>query len=64
MRSFRQFTYWIIIVKLGSINRNKPLDPYKEEFEGPYLVNTRSYYARESVNYIAANGISSYMKKV
>jgi cullin 1 len=52
-----------ITVKLGSINKNKPLEIYKEDFEMPFLSNTREYYARESSSFIAANGVSSYMKK-
>jgi NAD dependent epimerase/dehydratase family enzyme len=48
---------------LGSINKTKPLDIYKEDFETPFLANTRDYYARESSLFISANGVSAYMKK-
>jgi hypothetical protein len=51
-------------VKLGMISKMKPLELYKEEFENPFLQCTREYYARESTAYIAANGVSAYMKKV
>jgi len=50
-------------VKLGSINKNKPLEIYKDFFEGPFLEDTRDYYARESGAFISTNGVSSYMKK-
>jgi len=50
-------------VKLGSINKNKPLEIYKDDFEAAFLESTREYYARESGAYIASNGVSSYMKK-
>lgn len=50
-------------VKLGSINKNKPLELYKEDFEGPFLKNTHEYYARESSAFIAQNGVAAYMKK-
>jgi hypothetical protein len=50
-------------VKLGSINKNKPLEIYKDDFESPFLESTKEYYARESAAYIASNGVSSYMKK-
>lgn len=51
-------------VKLGIVNKNKPLEIYKEDFEAPFLAATREYYARESASFIAANGVASYMKKV
>ena len=51
-------------MKLGIVNKNKPLEIYKEDFEGPFLAATRDYYARESSSFIAANGVASYMKKV
>lgn len=50
-------------VKLGIVNKNKPLEIYKEDFEAPFLAATREYYARESASFIAANGVASYMKK-
>jgi len=50
-------------VKLGTINKNKPLEIYKEDFEEPFLRDTNEYYARESEAFIAANGVSSYMQK-
>jgi hypothetical protein len=50
-------------VKLGSINKNKPLEVYKDFFEGPFLEHTRDYYARESGVFISINGVSSYMRK-
>lgn len=50
-------------VKLGSINKNKPLDIYKEDFETPFLKDTTDYYARESSSFISMNGVSAYMKK-
>lgn len=58
------FSYFIFTVKLGTVNKNKPLEIYKEDFETPFLNSTREYYARESSVYIAANGVSAYMKKV
>jgi len=54
----------VLLVKLGTINKNKPLDIYKEDFEEPFLHDTKEYYARESEAFIAANGVSSYMQKV
>jgi len=50
-------------VTLGSINKNKPLEIYKEDFETPFLANTKEYYSRESTEFIAENGVSAYMKK-
>lgn len=50
-------------MKLGIVNKNKPLEIYKEDFEAPFLVATRDYYARESAAFIAANGVAAYMKK-
>lgn len=50
-------------VKLGSINKNKPLEIYKEDFETPFLSNTREYYSRESTAFIASCGVSAYLKK-
>ncbi len=50
-------------VKLGIINKNKPLEIYKDDFEAPFLEDTRDYYARESGAFIGTNGVSSYMKK-
>lgn len=49
---------------LGSINKSKPLEIYKEDFESHFLASTREYYGRESTNFIAQNGVSAYMKKV
>ena len=51
-------------MKLGIVNKNKPLEIYKEDFEAPFLAATRDYYARESSAFIAANGVAAYMKKV
>jgi len=51
-------------VKLGAIKPNKALDIYKTEFEPHYLKAIAEYYARESSQYIADNGIPAYMVKV
>jgi hypothetical protein len=45
------------------INKNKPLDIYREDFENAFLSDTREYYARESTNYIANNGVAAYLKR-
>lgn len=58
------FLITCFLVTLGSINKTKPLEIYKEDFEAHFLASTREYYGRESTNYIAQNGVSSYMKKV
>ncbi len=58
------YSLFLHTVKLGQINKTKPLDIYKEDLEAPFLLYTREYYARESSSFIAANGIATYMKKV
>eukprot|EP01087_Luapelamoeba_hula_P016964 TRINITY_DN5286_c0_g1_i1.p1 TRINITY_DN5286_c0_g1~~TRINITY_DN5286_c0_g1_i1.p1 ORF type:complete len:750 (+),score=121.38 TRINITY_DN5286_c0_g1_i1:207-2456(+) len=50
-------------VKLGAINKNKPLEIYKDEFETAFLESTAEYYSRESAAFISSNGVSSYMQK-
>eukprot|EP01119_Soliformovum_irregulare_P012630 TRINITY_DN3292_c1_g1_i4.p1 TRINITY_DN3292_c1_g1~~TRINITY_DN3292_c1_g1_i4.p1 ORF type:complete len:651 (-),score=202.85 TRINITY_DN3292_c1_g1_i4:48-1769(-) len=50
-------------VKLGSINKNKPLELYREDFEDPFMANLREYYGRESSQYITQHGVSQYMKQ-
>lgn len=51
-------------VKLGIINKSKPLVIYELDFETPFLAHTRQYYARESTAFIALNGVSATMKKI
>lgn len=51
-------------VKLGIINKSKPLAIYEQDFETPFLAHTRQYYARESTAFIALNGVSATMKKI
>lgn len=51
------------LLRLGTVNPNKSLKIYKEDFEEVYVKNTKEYYGIESSNYIAGNGVSAYMKK-
>jgi cullin 1 len=51
------------IVCIGAINKSKPLELYREQFEAPYLAELREYYRAESLAFIDANGMSEYMKK-
>ena len=50
-------------VCIGLINKGKPLELYKDEFEAVYLDKTRDFYRVESLDYIDQNGISAYMNK-
>ncbi|KAM9962638.1 hypothetical protein ACTFIR_005554 [Dictyostelium discoideum] len=49
------------LIKLDSVDKDRTL--YLIEYEASYLENTRQFYTRESVAFIASSGISSYMKK-
>jgi cullin 1 len=54
-------------VSLG-LNKEKPkentLDVYKADFENDFLKASEAYYMSESSQFINANTISDYMKKV
>lgn len=49
-------------VKLG-LNKNKPLEVYRDEFETQYIVRQTEYYAQESAIFLSMNSTSDYMKK-
>ncbi len=51
------------IVTMGSVKKNKPLELYRDQFEVPYVNETRDYYRAESLAFVDANGVSEYMKK-
>ncbi|CAG8496671.1 9525_t:CDS:10, partial [Paraglomus occultum] len=50
------------LVQLNSLT-DRPLYLYVEEFENPYLKQTRKYYEREAAAFISSKSISEYMKQ-
>jgi hypothetical protein len=51
-------------VRLGIINKAKPLDFYREEFEIVAIEDLKHFYATESSFLISNQGVSDYLKKV
>ncbi|PRP88079.1 cullin-2 [Planoprotostelium fungivorum] len=51
-------------VKLGSLNKSKPAQLYKDDYETPFIKETGDYYASESSIFIMQNGVSAFMARV
>lgn len=48
----------------GTSDRNPKLRVYKEYFEKRFLEDTEAYFLREAEDFIAANPVTEYMRKV
>src|SRR5690606_36337799 len=51
-------------VVAAAIQEQEPSIIYDDHFERPFLLITKSYYARESAELIASLTMSEYMRKV